>query len=556
MINKQKNTEKAMTAREIARKYDLTELEKEFDEFIVNNKNYRAHVLMIGGYSAGKSALLNKYIGKYVLTENQGPETDIAAELYFSEQEHIAAIYTDGSYKEIASAEDVDTENVKHLEYYIDSENIKTQCDYVMVDTPGFDSGIEKHNKALMQYIDHGTVFFLVIDCDKGTISESTLRFLGEVLNYSADIAVIINKCDKKTSEEVQNIKEHIEELLLSVTGRTFPVICTSVFDDNAGEKLKNLVGSFEPKYLYDKNITSALEKKQGALIDALELIKASAVCDTAEIEEEISRREMARNEILDRIERQKKKMSAKLHNEVRERIISNVRTQLICSSEMLAKAYMCSVDMFRERVVEITRPILISEIEEYSSEVYKDIIDNLNYNSVGQSGDTDKLVPVMDNVYNKLKNLNEDGFMFPTLHYRKEKGDNDNSNKVYKTISSVFAVATDIITPAVELLIIFLPEIISLLNIISGNTPERKLINAMRNDVIPQIMSKLQVEIDKSLSNVENVMAEKISAEVKGQLECESDALSNALNEKKAKENQFEEYIKNIDHDIEIIRK
>ena len=174
----------------------------------------------------------------------------------------------------------------------------------------------------------------------------------------------------------------------------------------------------------------------------------------------------------------------------------------------------------------------------------------------MGQSGDTDKLVPVMDNVYNKLKNLNEDGFMFPTLHYRKEKGDNDNSNKVYKTISSVFAVATDIITPAVELLIIFLPEIISLLNIISGNTPERKLINAMRNDVIPQIMSKLQVEIDKSLSNVENVMAEKISAEVKGQLDCENDALNNALNEKKAKENQFEEYIKNIDHDIEIIRK
>ena len=282
MINKENNNNKAIEVKKIAEKYGLASMVIELDAFINMNNNYKIHILMIGGYSAGKSALLNKYIGKSILKENQQPETDIATELYFSENEKIIANLLDGNKKEIFSTEDIDINKTKNIEYYLNSQNINENSDYIMVDTPGFDSGIEKHNKALMQYIDHKTAFIVVVDCEKGTVSESTLKFINEISNYSMDIAIIINKCDKKIEEEVQKIKEHIENLLLSSTGRTFPITCTSIYDDNVENKIKELIKTFNPQYLYDKHITSELNKKCNSIIEALEIIKSNETCDVS----------------------------------------------------------------------------------------------------------------------------------------------------------------------------------------------------------------------------------------------------------------------------------
>jgi hypothetical protein len=60
MINKTINKEKALKEKSIAEKYGLLDQAAELDNFIKKNDDYKAHILMIGGYSAGKSALLNK----------------------------------------------------------------------------------------------------------------------------------------------------------------------------------------------------------------------------------------------------------------------------------------------------------------------------------------------------------------------------------------------------------------------------------------------------------------------------------------------------------------
>lgn len=554
MVDKKKNREKGIILKEIAKKYDLSALESEIDGFIKSNDEYKAHILMIGGYSSGKSALLNKFIGKSVLKEDQGPETDIAAELHFCEREYIVANYLDGTKKEISSVEEVNTEEVRNIEYYIDSINIKKQSDYIMVDTPGFDSGIEKHNKALMQYIDYGTAFFLTVDCEKGTISESTQRFVNEVTNYSVDIAVIINKCDKKIPEEVMEVKEHIEDLLLASSGRTFPVICTSIYDDDVEEKLTGLIREFHPQYLYDKNITSILKSKCKALIDALELIRSKETCDTSEIEEEIGRREKAGKRLSEQIDIQKKRLSTKLHNEVKERILSNIHSQLMCHAGMLAEAYKGGVEMFQERVVEIVRPILISEVENYSSIAYKDLLRNLNYGSLNIADNTEELEAVIKSVYGKLKDLSSGGLFVPA-------GNNaegtlvENGLKTYKAISSVLAIVTDAIAPPLELLIIFLPDIIKLFNAFIGKPKEERLAEGMQNKIIPQIVSKLRSELDKPLSEIERVMADNLSANIEEILNIENSALETARNKKKELETRYSDFMEAIDKDIEIIR-
>ena len=48
----------------------------------------------------------------------------------------------------------------------------------------------------------------MVIDQEKGGIDQTSLDFLQEISNYSRQIAVLINKCDKITKEDADNIAE------------------------------------------------------------------------------------------------------------------------------------------------------------------------------------------------------------------------------------------------------------------------------------------------------------------------------------------------------------
>ena len=556
MINKENNNNKVIKAKEVAEKYGLTNMVMELDAFIFMNNNYKVHILMIGEYSAGKSALLNKYIGKNILKENQQPETDIATELYFSENEKIIANLLNGEKKEISSLKNIDIDTTKNIEYYINSGNINEQSDYILVDTPGFDSGIEKHNKALMQYIDYKTAFIVAIDCEKGTISESVLKFINEISNYSMDIAIIINKCDKKIEEEVQKVKEHIENLLLTSTGRNFPIICTSIYDNDVENKIKEVIRTFNPQYLYDKHITSELNKKCNLIIEALEIIKSNEACDVTEIEEEILKRENAKKKLLEQLDLQKKKLDNKIHNEVKEHILSIIYSQLISNTEILAEASKGGVEMLQEKVVEIIRPIMISEVEEYSSIAYEDFLKNLNYSSLNIYDNSDELKVVVESVYEKLKNLTPDNSsVLPIVDESKKDKLIKNSLNTYRIVGSALAITTSVVSPPLELLIVFLPDIIKAIKVLTGTTKEQQLIEAIQNKIIPQIIKKLRNELDNSLSKVETVMIDNISTNIQEILDIENNALEIALIKKEKVETDYINFIASIEQDIEKIR-
>ena len=134
MVNKENNLNKASMAKDIATKYNLENIQKNIEDFIMMNESYKAHILLIGGYSAGKSALLNKYIGKNILIEDQGPQTNIATELLFSEDERIIVNTLLGDKKRIYKTDEVNVDYDRNIECYINSENLKGLNDYIIVD--------------------------------------------------------------------------------------------------------------------------------------------------------------------------------------------------------------------------------------------------------------------------------------------------------------------------------------------------------------------------------------------------------------------------------------
>ena len=553
MIDKSKNEERLLVLKEIAEKYNLIDIIDKLNCFEILNRDYCAHILVVGSFSAGKSALLNKYIGKSVLEESQAPETAFATELKFSENERFVAEYIDGTKIENLDFNVLksDADKISNLICYVNSENIKLHPDYIMVDTPGFDSGVERHNKALIKYIPQGTAYILVIDSDKGTLSESTLNFLKEVNCYSNDIGIIINKCDKKIPTEVEKVKNHIKNMLLAHTGFDYPIITTSIYDLDILEKLNELVESFDVNYLYDKNVTSELVYIKELIEDSLVIIQDNESCDLSELDNEINLREKAKTELINSIDSKKAKIKSEIRGNMKNKIISLVRNGLTNQADYLATGALISAESLQQRVIEIVRPILITEVEEYSEVAIDAFVNKLEVSLLKSFDEELDLEQIIKSVYEKIKGIIDSGkFNISNrsiLELDSNKKFNSMSAKLYKTISTAIAISTNVLAPIIELLIVFLPDLVNLFKSIVSDSREEKAKKIILNEIIPQIIAKLHNELDVPLQDVEEAAINGVVLTIQELIDTENNALAILKSKKQEKIDSYDNKVLNI---------
>jgi hypothetical protein len=561
MIDKSKNEERLLVLKEIAEKYNLIDIIDKLNCFEILNRDYCAHILVVGSFSAGKSALLNKYIGKSVLEESQAPETAFATELKFSENERFVAEYIDGTKIENLDFNVLksDADKISNLICYVNSENIKLHPDYIMVDTPGFDSGVERHNKALIKYIPQGTAYILVVDSDKGTLSESTLNFLKEVNCYSNDIGIIINKCDKKIPTEVEKVKNHIKNMLLAHTGFDYPIITTSIHDLDILEKLNELVESFDVNYLYDKNVTSELVYIKELIEDSLVIIQDNESCDLSELDNEINLREKAKTELINSIDSKKAKIKSEIRGNMKNKIISLVRNGLTNQADYLATGALISAESLQQRVIEIVRPILITEVEEYSEVAIDAFVNKLEVSLLKSFDEELDLEQIIKSVYEKIKGIIDSGkFNISNrsiFELDSNKKFNSMSAKLYKTISTAIAISTNVLAPIIELLIVFLPDLVNLFKSIVSDSREEKAKKIILNEIIPQIIAKLHNELDVPLQDVEEAAINGVVLTIQELIDTENNALAILKSKKQEKIDSYDNKVLNIQKDIELIK-
>ena len=151
----------------------------------------------VGDFSSGKSSLLNAYIGSDLLPTNILPETAVAYELYYAEDEKLE-LYSDGVLKEtknsLSQIKDFNVSPGDVVYVYINNEKIRSlnSRGIVLVDMPGIDSGIEAHNSAILHYIREGSVFMIFTDTEQATLRSSTISFIREIQQYGLSINVIL----------------------------------------------------------------------------------------------------------------------------------------------------------------------------------------------------------------------------------------------------------------------------------------------------------------------------------------------------------------------------
>ena len=121
--------------------------------------------------------------------------------------------------------------------------------------------------------------------------------------------------------------------------------------------------------------------------------------------------------------------------------------------------------------------------------------------------------------------------------------------------ITSALAIATNVVAPALELVIVFLPLIIKLVKFIAGSSEEEQLKSEIENKVIPEILNKLENQIEEILSKLGEEAIQNIDDKINEIVNIENETLEKMKIKKLEKQEAFEKYIEDINKDFKTVK-
>lgn len=478
-------------------------LDRDGLELDLNNHAY-VKVPFVGDFNAGKSSLINSFLGIDLLPTNILPETAVSYELYYSEQERLE-IVDGGNVKETAPLSKVSELNLTPtnlVKVFVNNQKIKAlnEKHVVIVDMPGIDSGVEAHNNAILNYVQDGTCFVLVTDAECGTLRATTLNFIDEVKKYGSDVYIAISKCDKKSSEEVDKIKRTVEEVAEKYLGKKVPVAVTSAVDKNYSE-LEKILNSIDSEILIENRFKLPVTNYVNGFIVELQLQIKLLLSNKSDYSGKL---EKLRREKDDAIENVKKRASAAQSvSGSADDILQDITVALKSKSGYLATLLYQQVDtnVFANEIMTVIRPVLVNSLKREVTE-YGDVISGavqeftLNVDNIINDKDNDLLNGATEMVENLLGKDVLEGMLKKGLDKVAEK------LVAYKGLSTLLKGFAKVLTPIITIVVNILPD---LMRMIFGKSKENK-INEIKlkfsTEVVYKIVESLRSSIEEIISS------------------------------------------------------
>ncbi|MBF0239736.1 MAG: dynamin family protein, partial [SAR324 cluster bacterium] len=184
--------------------------------------NFAVIVPLVGKTSAGKSRLLNTWLGTDILGIDTLPETTIATELRYGSPEKLILHDLHGNTEEKSVGHlktlSKNTKDILFAELYLDNIKLKHRPSLVLVDMPGIGSSYENHTKAIINYVQRGHYYVLVMDVQHYSDAD-VLRFVRELTAYKQNFSAVVTKSGRKLPEQLTAIKNTVKELFQERTG-------------------------------------------------------------------------------------------------------------------------------------------------------------------------------------------------------------------------------------------------------------------------------------------------------------------------------------------------
>ncbi len=243
---------------------------------------------VVGNFSAGKSTLLNRFLGSSVLPTGITPETSLATELHYSANERIEAFSNNDEKAESFELNEQSFEAIKdnatkysYLKVYLNNEALKDSAPLVFVDMPGFDSPISSHTHAILEYLERGVHFVILTSVEEGNLTKRMVRELKNLLEFDKGLSFILSKTNLRTPSQVGEISRYIQDQIQDHLDLTTHLIHSNK-DNNALLEVADKIDAeklFSALYLKRlKFLNSQLQNSLKSVIKSFDYSKEKAL--------------------------------------------------------------------------------------------------------------------------------------------------------------------------------------------------------------------------------------------------------------------------------------
>ncbi|WP_338798397.1 dynamin family protein [Pseudomonas monteilii] len=474
-------------------------------------------VPVIGAFSAGKSSLLNALMGQQVLPIGIAPETELATELRYASEPYLLAIKPDGTQERLPvdalSSINRRSSEFSHLRLYLNSDALKAIAPLVLVDMPGFGSSLENHNKAIAYYLPRGVHFVVLTSIEDGNITQSMLRKLDELKTYNTDFTFLLSKCNLRAADQVKEVQAYVDDQLGVYFGENHRSLTVGNRD---GEALQNALSELQPDVLFSRLFIDILKDQNFEVLAQINLALSLLKKDKAESEQAARALEQALQKLLEQRKDVESDLKDRYSGKMLDRSLRSLDNALNSALEELVSVGSSNPGALSNAISDIIRSTLASSIKSEVQDISSSMVDRIASNLSATNGQMAVLdisgnwsEELTGKVKVSLERTTELLSDWSTRLSARAEADKPGGVALYRSLSTVLAVTTSVVNPLVELAIIFLPEILRMLN--GGGNEREKFRQKLTGEVFPNIKAELRGKIPSVIDEQLTAMLKKI---------------------------------------------
>lgn len=515
---------------ELEKTDDFSELKSDCQEILKDMKDFKFLIPVIGNFSAGKSAFLNTFLGKKLLTIDILPETAIATELHYGENERIEAVDKENNC-ETYSLDELNTFNTEEKEYvycrlFLNSEKLKSIYPMILVDMPGFASNVNAHNIAIDSYLYFGKHFLVLNSIEDGTVNNNLLKILKTIENR--DFTFCLTKTDLLSEKQVNEVNKHIVETIDNHIYREEIIHNITIHNP---EYIEKIVENINLEKVFVNIFNPIIKDLEFSIKDSIDIKINAFKKEMKENEKNIHDIEMGIEKIIQKKEELIKESKSKFYEVKVNDIINKIGNEIEDYEDEITDLMLSDdKDSIQNIIVESVNNVLQNNLDDTLNDINLEIANEMMFslkNIDAEMFSKESIEKIQATVLTGANYLNSKIKDFGS------KENFENINRGYKFVTGIASILTNIISPLLEVAIVFLPEII---NFFTKEAQEKKQREEARrkvkSSIIPKVKTQIRPELTRLFKEQINKNVEIISSKIEKELDNKKQLLNEVIEE------------------------
>lgn len=536
MILMEKNLKAKMNeCLELTKKYELPVQKIKKDIQFMDN--FFVTLPVIGGFSTGKSSMINALLGQKLLKTHIGAETAVPTEIMYGAQS--ITIHKDDQTTALTLEQFQDreftVEDTDYIQITLEQPFLKEISTVKLVDMPGFDSGITAHNTAIDHYLPNSLAYILTFAADDPVVKESIANFLKEIKLHNLPVYVVVTKSDKVTEETLQTNLQAIQlgvEKHLGVKPKKTVAVWSK--KNRNTEFLQEILLDVQQNSMgiYQEYFTKALQLQSKMVLKYLETRLRSTELTVSELDEKESSLRNQLNDLQEKIKKEQQKFGAQFENAV-VAIQQMVDRQLHENIEALENALVRGEDIQQRMNTIIRNAVTVGIKTEFEPKIQQHLLN----------------IAELLRVEDINTNIRLDSMQIQTDTMLKELA--------VKAIPIILGAIGVALTGPIGGLIIAASAIIAELffNKKRQNDIKAQASQRLHNEIFPTVLSEVSMKIESELRSYVEQIHDVIQEEVEQQHQLLQQALQDVRIEKQQNDELQYQMKKEIEQDMEAMK-